>query len=101
MPSFHHYLLQFIRKKENRQRIDGVMGVAAVAHPMIAIPQVLQIYITKQATGLSLLTWGTFGLFGFIFLAYGFVHKLRPYIIMQLIWITVNTSIVVGILLYG
>lgn len=101
MPAYHHHLLKYIRSKENRKRIDGVMSVAAVAHPMIAIPQVLQIYITKQAAGLSIVTWSTFGLFGLVFLAYGIVHRLKPYIIMQICWMTVNASIVLGIILYG
>ena len=75
--------------------------LAAFAHPAMALPQVIQVYQTRDVGGLSLFTWLSFSIFGLLFLAYGFVHRLWPYILMQCIWITINVSIVTGIVLYG
>lgn len=101
MPAHHNHLFKFLQTKQNRTKIDHIMMVAAVAHPLIAVPQALQIYITKEAAGLSLFTWFVFGLLGLVFMAYGIAHRLKPYILMQLCWMVVNVSIVIGILLYG
>lgn len=81
--------------------IDKAMNVVAVIHPMTALPQIFQIYATKDVTGVSLLTWILFMFIGVVFLAYGILHKIKPLIILQLLWFIVDGAVVTGILLYG
>lgn len=80
--------------------IDSLMGVVAVIHPLTATPQVYEIYSTQNVTGVSLLTWFGFMLLGFVFLAYGIVHNLKPIILTQTLWFAVDFAIVIGVLLY-
>ena len=75
--------------------------VASIIHPLTTIPQVVTIYQTQNASGVSLITWLGFMVIGGIFLAYGIVHKLTPFIVNQVIWFILDLLIVVGVILYG
>ena len=80
--------------------LNILVNVAAVVHPLTALPQVFAIYTTQIVTGISLLTWVGFMLIGLIFLAYGCVHRLRPIIVTQVLWFVVDLLVIIGIILY-
>jgi uncharacterized protein with PQ loop repeat len=96
-----HHLFKYLQQKQNRTKVDALMSVAAVAHPLMAAPQIYKVFSTQQAAGLSIWTWAAWFGLGLIFMAYGIAHKLKPYIIMQLLWLTVDILMIVGIILYG
>ncbi len=75
--------------------------VAAVVQPLTTIPQVVQLYVTQDASGLSLFTWLGYALVGLVFLAYGIKYKLVPIALTQILWFTLQMSIVIGILIYA
>lgn len=81
--------------------IDGLMVAVSIIQPLTAVPQALAIYRTHDATGVSLATWIGFTLVGVVFLAYGISHRIKPFIINQIIWFILDIAIVAGILLYG
>ena len=76
------------------------MSGAAVIHPLTALPQVYQIYHTHNVSGISLWTWLGFMALGLIFLAYGILHKIKPFIVTQVLWFIMDLLIVVGTLVY-
>ncbi|HEY1063923.1 MAG TPA: PQ-loop domain-containing transporter [Candidatus Saccharimonadales bacterium] len=100
MPA-HFHLFKFLSTKQNRTNIDHLMSVAAVIHPLMALPQVFQLYSTKEAAGLSVFMWAAWLVLGMVFLAYGLAHRLKPYILMQVLWIMVDVVMITGILIYG
>ena len=77
------------------------MNVAAIVHPLMALPQVYTIYSTQETGNVSLLTWFGFMLLGSVFLAYGIVHRIRPLIVTQVLWFIVDFLVVLGVVLYG
>ncbi len=81
--------------------IDRAMSVVAVVHPLTALPQVIKIYQTHDVTGVSLLTWLGFMGIGVIFLAYGIIHRIKPFIITQVLWFVIDFLVVIGVLLYA
>lgn len=93
-------LSRHINKKKQLTTIDKLMNVAAVAHPLTALPQVYLIYTTRNVSGISLWTWSGFMLLGLIFLAYAITHKIRPIILTQLLWYLIDFAIVIGVILY-
>lgn len=80
--------------------IDTLVNVAAVIHPLSALPQVYTIYASQNVTGVSLWTWLGFMIIGFIFLAYGISHRLKPIIVTQVLWFIVDAMVIIGVLLY-
>jgi uncharacterized protein with PQ loop repeat len=77
------------------------MSVAAIAHPLMAAPQIYKLYSTQEAAGLSVWMWVAWLLLGLVFTAYGIAHKLTPYIFMQILWLSVDIVMITGILMYG
>lgn len=88
------------KQKKRMLIVDKLMLVAAVAHPLSGLPQILQIYSTQDVAGVSLVTWIGFMLIGIIYLYYGILHKLKPIVITQLLWFAVDLAVVIGVLLY-
>ena len=74
--------------------------VAAVVQPLMTVPQVVQLYTTHDASGLSLATWLGYAIIGLVFLAYGIKYRLVPIATTQVIWFVLQISIVIGILMW-
>ena len=81
--------------------LDVAVYVVGIVGPLATIPQVLQIYTTHQASGISLTTWGLYALCDIPWIIYAFVHREPPLIICYILWFTFNTLVAVGVLIYG
>ncbi|MCA9335222.1 hypothetical protein KC953_03705 [Candidatus Saccharibacteria bacterium] len=75
--------------------------VAAVLQPLMTVPQAVQLYSTQDAQGLSLLTWLGYTMFGLIFLAYSIQFRLKPIILQQSLWFVLQSSVVIGIVIWS
>ncbi|MEI6058516.1 MAG: SemiSWEET family transporter [archaeon] len=84
-----------------KRGIDRLVLIIAFLAPLVELPQLLQIFMTKSAESVSLLTWAMFVVFGVPWLIYGIVHKEKPVIILYSLWIVIDSAIVAGILMYG
>lgn len=85
---------------QRNKRIEIFALIAALVQPLLTIPQIAHIYSNQSAQDVSLATWLGYLFFGIVFLVYGFVFKLRPIFYGQLIWVTMQTITVIGILIY-
>jgi len=95
----HHPALHRI-KKAKPDYIDSTMSVIAVLSPLTTLPQIIQIFQTKNVEGISLITWTFSIITSSIWLAYGLHHKDKPVIFNSLIGGTFCSLITIGILLY-
>jgi len=91
-------------KKKNKKKIEGtvdhlIYGVVIIG-PLMNLPQLFQIWIKKNAAGVSVISWASFALFSVIWMIYGIIHKEKPLIIMNTALIVIQGLIVAGILLY-
>ena len=96
-----YHLHTYLSRKKETAIVDRLMTLAAVLHPLTATPQVYKIYTTHAASGVSLWTWLGFMLLGLVFLAYGLLHRIRPFIVTQVLWFVVDLLVVIGVVLYG
>lgn len=87
--------------KKYKKRIELFALVAGVAQPLITLPQIIAIYGNQSAQDVSLLTWLGYLFFGVTFLVYGIAFNLRPIWIGQILWVTMQSITVAGILLYS
>lgn len=81
--------------------LDFVVYVAGVAGPLATIPQIIKIYSTQDATGVSLLSWSVFALFDIPWIIYAMVHRERPLVVCYSLWLVANAAVAVGAFLYG
>ena len=80
--------------------VDKGIYVVGILGPISTIPQLLEIWISQNASGLSLMTWLLWISIAFFWLLYGILHKEKPIIISYIIWIIVDTIVILGIILY-
>jgi uncharacterized protein with PQ loop repeat len=83
------------------QMIDHVMMVIAFLYPLTGVPQIVTVFTTQKAEGVSLVSWCGFLVVGVIYLFYALMHRLKPLIIAQAFWLIVDALVIVGVLLYG
>jgi uncharacterized protein with PQ loop repeat len=80
--------------------IDKLMYFASFAYPFTAIPQIIQVYTSKNVTSLSLISFLLYVIFGSIFLAYAINKKLKPLVIEGGLWLVIYIAMVSGILIF-
>lgn len=99
MFGFHHARA---RKRAGlpKKAIDWLIYPVAIASPLALVPQVVQLYATHSAAGLSYLTWTLLAALNFLWVFYGFLHRERPIIITNLTFMLLDLAIVGGIFLY-
>jgi len=94
-------LLPYPHKNKWIRFLDKFLLIIAVIGPLMAFPQVFKIYIEKNASGVSLLSWSLFTLLNIPWIIYGFVHKEKPIIIAYCLWFIINLIISIGIIVYS
>lgn len=80
--------------------LDKLVYFTGAATVIFAIPQALQIWLSRDAAGVSLITWMAFFVNAIIWASYGFIHKERPIITMYFSYIVIDAFVVMGILIY-
>lgn len=79
--------------------IDRLVTAVAFIGPLTSLPQIIEIwFVDRNAAGVSVLTWSGFVLMAVVWLAYGIVHRQRPIIISNALWIVAQGLVVLGAL---
>lgn len=80
--------------------LDKLVVVFGFLNGLATVPQVLEIWVGKDASGVSLFSWSYYVLFAALLLAYGIVHKEKPIIMTYSIGVVMYLAIVIGIIIY-
>jgi uncharacterized protein with PQ loop repeat len=86
------------KTKSTSKLFERFMLVFATVEPLATIPQIVQIWSSKGAPGVSLSTWFFYTLTSTIWLFYGFKTKDKPIIISGVLWVASQGLVVIGIL---
>ena len=81
--------------------MDKFIYVICIFGPVMTIPQILKIWVHKNAAGVSVISWSAYMIVAISWLMYGIVHKERPIIFSNCMWLFLEVFIVSGILVYG
>lgn len=88
-------------KTDTKLRVEGFALIAGIVQPLITLPQIIQVYSNQSAVDVSLLTWVGYLIFGLIFLIYGAVFNLKPIFYGQIVWVSMQIMMVIGVIYYG
>ena len=66
----------------------------------MTIPQIYTIWTSKNAAGVSLLTWALYVGASLVWFVYGMAVKNRPLAVTGALWILVELGVIIGILKY-
>lgn len=92
-PIVHAHLAQ----KKQLTLFDKVIILAAFLYPLSGLPQVIEVF-NGQIQGVSLWSWAGFIGFSALFLAYGLIHRIAPMIITNILWLAVDSLVIIGVL---
>ncbi len=81
--------------------LDHVCMIFSVVMPATTIPQIYKTYVTQNAVGVSLWMWVLYCIAVVPWLIYGIVHKARPIILLNVLWLIVQAIMIAGVLMYG
>ena len=95
--------LKQINKPSTKIQIimDKLIYIVALVWPLLTLPQVWNVWIDKNAAGLSLFTWAAYVISPILWLIYGIVHKEKAIIFSNILWMTVDLSVLIGAIIYG
>ncbi len=82
------------------EAIDYIVRFFMIATPLAELPQAYNIYHLRSAREVSVITWSFFMLSSTVWFIYAFKHKILPLIVANSLYLTVEVSIVIGIVIY-
>lgn len=92
----HHYK----KIKKEPSVINMLALCVGVLQPLMTIPQIVTILQQQDASQISFWTWFTYDIASIVLLTYGIKHKLLPIIVAQILWLLVQTAIIILIFVY-
>jgi len=81
--------------------MDRVMYAVGILAPFVTLPQVIQVWIFRDSSGVSAITWLLMGIVALLWCVYGFIHKEKPLIISNALFCIFNFLIILGVFLDG
>jgi uncharacterized protein with PQ loop repeat len=76
------------------------MSIIAIVSPLTIVPQVVQIFQTKDVVGVSLSTWAFSAATSAIWVIYGLHHRDKPIIFNSVLGVLFCGLIAIGVLIY-
>jgi uncharacterized protein with PQ loop repeat len=80
------------------KQLLGAMSVFTLA---MTVPQVLTIWLSRQAAGVSLLSWGAYFISALAWLWYGLQKRDRNIYLPCLGWLLLDGLVIAGVVVYG
>ncbi len=97
----HKKLEPYPHPDKFKRFMDKAIYVVAILGPIMTLPQVINIWINKNASGVSVISWSSYVILSLFWLTYGILHKEKPIIFTSVLWIILDILIAVGAVIYG
>ncbi len=95
------HVIRALRKRSSFKIINILAYIGGLLGPVVTIPQLIEIWVGRNASGVSLLSWVAYLIGAVFWFAYGIIHKERLLVISYGLWIAIDTLLVLGIILYS
>ena len=96
MAKHKHY-----HKNQRSFLVNKIILAAAIIEPLFTLPQAYIIFRNQDASDISLTTWIGFNVLTLIWIWYSIVNKEKIVLIYQGLYFILNTTIIIGALIYG
>jgi uncharacterized protein with PQ loop repeat len=81
--------------------LERIIRVLSVFTMLMTVPQVLAIWIRRDAHNVSLLSWGAYLLSACLWFVYGMRKHDKTIYLACIGWILLDAAIVIGVVIYG
>lgn len=85
----------------NNTTFEKFVLLIAIIEPLSTIPQIFDVFTSRDAQSLSLLSWILFTCASIVWFIYGIRLKNTPLIASSILWISTELILMVGIVLYS
>ena len=81
--------------------LDKLVYFIGIFTPIITVPQIIEIWVNHNASGVSLISWAGYFVASVFWFAYGITHKEKPIIFSSALLALANFLVVLGIIFFG
>ena len=78
-----------------------LLGAMSIFTLVMTVPQILTIWVGREAAGVSLLSWGAYFLSALIWLWYGVQKRDRNIYLPCIGWLLLDGAVIAGAVVYG
>jgi uncharacterized protein with PQ loop repeat len=78
--------------------LERFLRVLSVITMLMTVPQVLAVWVNRDAGGVSLLSWGTYLFSACLWFVYGFRKRDKTIYLACIGWIVLDAAIVIGVI---
>ena len=81
-------------------KIDKLALVVGIIEPLTTFPQIYLVFTSHDVSQVSLFMWTGYNVSSVILLIYGLKHKLLPVIGAQILWLFVQTLMMIAVFIF-
>jgi len=78
-----------------------LLGAMSLFTLLMTVPQILTIWVGRQAAGVSLLSWGAYFLSALFWFWYGVRKRDRNIYLPCIAWLALDGAVIIGAAVYG
>jgi uncharacterized protein with PQ loop repeat len=97
----HQKLEPYPHPNKFKNIMDKVVYVAGIFSIIITLPQLFDVWIGQNASGVSNITWGGYMILAVVWVLYGIAHKEKPIIFLYSSFVVIDLLVVIGTFIYG
>jgi uncharacterized protein with PQ loop repeat len=97
----HHAHKKHFAKLNKKDPIDYIIRFFMIITPLAELPQAITIYEQRSARDVSMVTWVFFAASSTAWLIYASRQKLLPLMVAYSLYLIIEISIVIGIIIYS
>ena len=90
-----------VHRSGSEAGLRRLLGAMSVFTMLMTIPQVLTIWISQQAAGVSIFTWSAYLVSAILWLWFGIQKSDKNIYLPCIGWILLDTAVIVGVVIYG
>ena len=80
--------------------LEKTLGILSVVTMVMTLPQVFAIWIGRDATGVSVISWSAYLVSACLWFVYGFQKRDKTIYLACIGWILLDAAIVFGVVMY-
>lgn len=94
-----HYIKHVHGKKHGKavKALNKAVLLVSIAGPLSIVPQIIDIWVNKNVSGVSTFSWIAFIAFGFVWIGYGIIHRDKYMIFSNVFWIILEIFLILGV----
>lgn len=81
--------------------IYGAVYFIGILGPIMTIPQIMEIWVGKNAAGVSAISWGAYAAIESFWIIYGIVDRDKPIIFIYSMWVIIDIFVMIGAIIYN